>query len=115
MNLDNELNALDLSKYPVDEVVKLINSLKIGGLTCPIIAGSTIQRISSFNDDVVVDSVRMLSYNPNSTKYGRANVRGVPMFYGCLDIPNDNKTTNEMIVAMFELWLKVEVFMAFYF
>lgn len=105
MKIDEALSSLDLSQYPVDEVKKIISSLiGLGVLSRPISIGSTIQRISSFDDDVVnsIDSVEKLSYNPKAPKYGRANIPGVPMFYGCLDIPNDNKTTNEMIVAMFE-------------
>ncbi len=99
MSIEEVLNTLDLSKYPVDEINELIARLyPLGLLSCPISVGSTIQRITPYNDD----SVQKLSYNPNPQKYGRANIPHVPMFYGCLDIPNDNKTTNEMIVAILE-------------
>ncbi len=99
MSIDGVLNTLDLSKYPVDEINELITRLyPLGLLSCPISIGSTIQRISPY----INDSVQMLSYNQDPPKYGRANIPHVPMFYGCLDIPNDNKTTNEMIVAILE-------------
>lgn len=103
MTLEEQISQLDLSTYPIQDVERIISSIgSIGLEVYSIPKDSTIQRVLPVSAKDNIDSVSRLSYNPCPKKYGRANVPRFPMFYGCFDIPNINKTANEMIVSFFE-------------
>ena len=103
MTLEEQISQLDLSKYPIQDVERIISSIgSIGMEVYPVQKGSTMQRVLPVSANDNIDLVSRLSYNPCPKKYGRANVPRSPMFYACFDIPNINKTANEMIVSFFE-------------
>ena len=103
MTLEEQISQLDLSTYPILDVERIISNIgSIGLEVYPVQKGSTMQRVLPVSAIDNIDLVSRLSYNPCPKKYGRANVPRSPMFYACFDIPNINKTANEMIVSFFE-------------
>ena len=103
MTLEEQISQLDLSTYPIQDIERIISSIGAIGLEVyPVQKGSTMQRVLPVAADENIGAVSRLSYNPCPKRYGRANLPKSPMFYGCFDIPNINKTANEMIVSFFE-------------
>ena len=103
MNLEEQINQLDLSTYPISEIETIIDEIyKLALLSTTIPAGSTFQRCSHMLEGEKDNLISRLSYNPCPEKYGRANVPLVPMIYGCYDKPNEYKIKKEMCACSFE-------------
>lgn len=100
------LNKLDLSAYPLQQAQKLISSLgKIGGVSVSVKDCC----ITRFRVGCNFKKVSDLSYNPNpSQEYGRANIKGVSIFYGCMFEKKEEigKTRIGSLLECSQLYLK---------
>jgi hypothetical protein len=108
-----DLKALDLSIYPSETIVKLLNALgKAAYVIVSYHKGKSIFRVRPNSKHQKFHYVSQLSYKPqeyNST-YQRASTPNRTMFYGCSvpDNPNRGELDNARVIAPFEAvkWLR---------
>ena len=108
-----KLKELDLSTYPVDEIIRLLNMLgKVGHVVVSYHKGKSIIRVRPNSRFQRFNYVEQLSYKPQkyNATYQRASTPYKAMFYGCTvaDNPTKGDLDNARAIAPFEAvkWLR---------
>lgn len=93
ISIINELKSLDLSTYPYEQILEIIQSIgNIGSIKIDLPVGKSIIRSRPNEPEIVFSSRKELSYKPATanTTYQRASTPYQTMFYGC-PIPDSNQ------------------------
>lgn len=98
--------ALDLNSYPVDEIKKLLNSLRYFPIMETTFGVSNVIYRSRMNEKDSFNCIEQLTYKPQNynTTYMRASTPRQTMFYGAI-IPEGNRNgeiNSERIIAACE-------------
>ena len=102
--IKDRLNRINPSSQNIDELYEIFNSVKDKELPMIVVyldAGASIIRQRLNKAGQYLTTVSSLSYNPVSKNYGRANIPGHPMFYGCA-FPMDSEAPEPRMIALME-------------